>query len=234
MGYQYIRHRCSNAAWARVVSLRAAASTTDQCVVTKADASGTSSRWLLLLAAIDLTLEKSAETLQEIIRASVTPHYLHSISRTAFRYRKVLNEIVIFSVGSRSAVSLPCEENFILARNLPLNRTQPGSSLLSLEGSLGGSPPGEAFWPSGTAGGQPASGAPIRLWVIRLQLAQSSIMTISGGVPPSELPQRAVTTVTKSNPGLEAALVAARHASSPIAQPSRACFKCKPGAGWHL
>jgi hypothetical protein len=203
-------------------------------VVTKADASGTSSRWLLLLAAIDLTLEKSAETLQEIIRASVTPHYLHSISRTAFRYRKVLNEIVIFSVGSRSAVSLPCEENFILARNLPLNRTQPGSSLLSLEGSLGGSPPGEAFWPSGTAGGQPASGAQIGFWVIRLLFAQSSIMTISGGVPPSELPQRAVTTVTKSNPGPEAALVAARHASSPIAQPSRACFKCKPGAGWHL
>src|ERR1035441_10016398 len=66
MGYQYIRHRCSNAAWARVVSLRAAASTTDQCVVTKAGASGTSSRWLLSLAAIDLTLEKSAQTLQEI------------------------------------------------------------------------------------------------------------------------------------------------------------------------
>jgi hypothetical protein len=35
-------------------------------VVTKAGASGTSSRWLLSLAAIDLTLEKSAQTLQEI------------------------------------------------------------------------------------------------------------------------------------------------------------------------
>src|ERR1017187_1359877 len=66
MGYQYIRHRCSNAAWARVVSLRAAASTTDQCVVTKAGASGTSSDLLLSLAAIDLTLAKSAQTLQEI------------------------------------------------------------------------------------------------------------------------------------------------------------------------
>ena len=66
MGYQYIRHRCSNAAWARGVSLRAAASTTDQCVVTKAGASGTSSRWLLSLAAIALTLAKSAQTLQEI------------------------------------------------------------------------------------------------------------------------------------------------------------------------
>src|ERR1017187_5357713 len=72
MGYQYIRHRCSNAAWARVVSLRVAASTTDQCVVTKAGASGTSSRWLLSLAAIDLTLEKSAQTLQEIIRKAAS------------------------------------------------------------------------------------------------------------------------------------------------------------------
>src|ERR1039457_1961798 len=72
MGYQYIRHRCSNAAWARVVSLRAAASTTDQCVVTKAGASETSSRWLLSLAAIDLTLEKSAQTLQEIIRKAAS------------------------------------------------------------------------------------------------------------------------------------------------------------------
>src|ERR1035438_9834776 len=72
MGYQYIRHRCSNAAWARVVSLRVAASTTDQCVVTKAGASETSSRWLLSLAAIDLTLEKSAQTLQEIIRKAAS------------------------------------------------------------------------------------------------------------------------------------------------------------------
>jgi hypothetical protein len=38
---------------------------------------------------------------------------------------------------------------------------------------LGHSPPGEAFWPSGTAGGQPASGAQIGFWVIRLLLAAS-------------------------------------------------------------
>jgi hypothetical protein len=50
------------------VSLRPAASTTDQCVVTKAGASGTSSRWLLSLSAIDLTLEKSAQMLQAIIQ----------------------------------------------------------------------------------------------------------------------------------------------------------------------
>ena len=31
------------------------------------------------------------------------------------------NEIVIFSVGSRSAVSSPGEENFILAKNLSLH-----------------------------------------------------------------------------------------------------------------
>jgi hypothetical protein len=31
------------------------------------------------------------------------------------------NEIVIFSVGSRSAVSSPGEENFILAKNLSLD-----------------------------------------------------------------------------------------------------------------
>jgi hypothetical protein len=59
-----------------------------------------------------------------------------------------VNEIVVFSVGSRSAVSIPCEENFILARNLPLDGTKPGSSLLSMEGVLGRSPSGEAFWPS--------------------------------------------------------------------------------------
>ena len=63
-----------------------------------------------------------------------------------------VNETVIFSVGSRSAVSIPGEENFILAKNLSLDGTKPGSSLLSLEGLLGHSPPGEAFWPSGTAG----------------------------------------------------------------------------------
>jgi hypothetical protein len=42
-------------------------------------------------------------------------------------------------------VSSPGEENFILAKNLPLNRTNLDSSLLSMEGLLGLSPPGEAF-----------------------------------------------------------------------------------------
>jgi hypothetical protein len=46
----------------------------------------------------------------------------------------VAHEIVVFSVGSRSAVSIPGEENFILAKNLPLDGTKPGSSLLSMEG----------------------------------------------------------------------------------------------------
>ena len=44
-----------------------------------------------------------------------------------------VNEIVIFSIGARSAVSIPGEENFILAKNLPLDATNPGSSLLSLD-----------------------------------------------------------------------------------------------------
>src|ERR1039457_5024204 len=79
-----------------------------------------------------------------------------------------VNEIVIFSVGSRSAVSTSCEENFMLAKNLSMDGTKPGSSLLSMEGSLGQSPPGEAFWPCGTAGGQPASGAQIGFWVFWL------------------------------------------------------------------
>ena len=83
------------------------------------------------------------------------------------------NEIVIFSIGSRSAVSIPGEENFILAKNLPLDGTNPGSSLLSMEGLWGRSPPAEAFWPSGAAGGQPASGAQIGFGVIRLLLAVS-------------------------------------------------------------
>jgi hypothetical protein len=85
--------------------------------------------------------------------------------------RKGVNEIVIFSVGSRSAVKIPGEENFILAKNLPLHGREPVSSLLSLEGLLGQSPPGKAFWPSGTAGGQPASGVQIGFWGIRLLLA---------------------------------------------------------------
>jgi hypothetical protein len=55
------------------------------------------------------------------------------------------NEIVVFSAGSRSAVSILREENFILAKDLPLDGTKPGSSLLSLEGLSGLSPPGEAF-----------------------------------------------------------------------------------------
>ena len=79
-----------------------------------------------------------------------------------------VNEIVVFSVGSRSAMSIPCEENFILSKNLPLHGRKPGCSLLSMEGLLGRSLPGEAFWPSGTAGGQPASGAQIGFWIIRL------------------------------------------------------------------
>jgi hypothetical protein len=38
------------------------------------------------------------------------------------RIQKGVNEIVIFSAGSRSAVSVPGEENFILAKNQPLHR----------------------------------------------------------------------------------------------------------------
>jgi hypothetical protein len=79
-----------------------------------------------------------------------------------------VNEIVIFSVGSRSAVSIPCEENFILARNLPLHGRKPGSSLLSMERMPGHGPSGEAFWPSGAAGSQPAFGVQIGFGIIRL------------------------------------------------------------------
>jgi hypothetical protein len=93
----------------------------------------------------------------------------------------------MFSAGARSAVSSPGDENFILAKNLPLRGRKAGSSLLSMEGLLGRSLSGEAFWPSGTAGGQPASGVQIGFWVLRLLFAQvSSIMPISGGVPPGE------------------------------------------------
>jgi hypothetical protein len=42
------------------------------------------------------------------------------------------NEILIFSVGSRSVVSVPSEEDFILAKHLPLHGGKPGSSLLSV------------------------------------------------------------------------------------------------------
>jgi hypothetical protein len=59
--------------------------------------------------------------------------------------KKSGNEMVISSVGSRSAVSIPGEENFILAKNLPLDGTKPGSSLHLMERLLGQSPPGEAF-----------------------------------------------------------------------------------------
>jgi hypothetical protein len=68
----------------------------------------------------------------------------------------------MFFVGSRSAVSIPGEENFILAKNLPLDGTKPVSLLFSLEGLPGHSRPGEAFWPSRTAGGQLASESRIR------------------------------------------------------------------------
>ena len=70
-----------------------------------------------------------------------------------------VNEIVMFSIGSRSAVSIPCGENPILVEAPPLDGPNPSSSLLSMEGLQGHSPPGEAFWPSGTAKGQPAFGA---------------------------------------------------------------------------
>jgi hypothetical protein len=82
-------------------------------------------------------------------------------------------ETVIFSVGSRPAVRIPDDENIILAKNLPLDGAKPGYSLFSLQGLLGRNLPGEAFWPSGAAGGQPASGAQIGFWVIRLLLAAS-------------------------------------------------------------
>jgi hypothetical protein len=59
----------------------------------------------------------SSETVNEIVRKG----------------SGLVNEIVIFSVGSRSAVSIPCQENFILAKNLPLNVPKPDSSLLSME-----------------------------------------------------------------------------------------------------
>ena len=50
---------------------------------------------------------------------------------------------------------------------------QEGSSLLSMEGVLGRSPPGEAFWPCKTAGGQPASETQIGFWVFWLLLTVS-------------------------------------------------------------
>ena len=70
-------------------------------------------------------------------------------------------------------MGVPCEENFVLAKNVPLHGTTPGFSVPTMEGLPGHSPLGEAFWPSGTAEGQPASGAQIGFWVIRLLLAVS-------------------------------------------------------------
>ena len=67
------------------------------------------------------------------------------------RIQKGVNEIVIFSVGSRSAMSIPSCENPILVEATLLDGPNPGSSLFLTEGLLGRSPPGEAFWPSGTA-----------------------------------------------------------------------------------
>jgi hypothetical protein len=55
-------------------------------------------------------------------------------------------------------MSITCEENFILGKNLPLDGIKPSTSLLSLEGLMGRSPAGEAFWSSGTAGGFQAKG----------------------------------------------------------------------------
>ena len=97
-----------------------------------------------------------------------------------------VNEIAIFSVGARSAVSIPGEENFIPAKNLPLHRRKPGSSLLSMEGLLGRSPPGEAFWPSGTVGASLPLGRKLGFGYSGCPSRKSSIMTISGGVPPGE------------------------------------------------
>jgi predicted phage tail protein len=57
--------------------------------------------------------------------------------RQEFVTGKGVNEIVIFSVGSRSVVSIPGEENFILVKDPTRDGTKPGSSLFSLEGSLG-------------------------------------------------------------------------------------------------
>ena len=79
----------------------------------------------------------------------------------------------MFFIGSLLAVSIPCEDNFILAKNLPQHGTTPGSSLLSTEELLSCGPPGEAFWPSGAAEGQPASGAQIGFWLSRLLLTVS-------------------------------------------------------------
>ena len=67
--------------------------------------------------------------------------------------------------------------NLILGKASPLDGTNPGSSLLPLEGLLGHSPPGAAFWPSGAVGGQPASGAQIGFWVIRLVSAVTMQLT---------------------------------------------------------
>ena len=64
--------------------------------------------------------------------ANAPPHRHALQMRQEFVTGKGVNEIVIFSVGSRSVVSIPGEENFILAKNLPLDGTNLGSSLLLL------------------------------------------------------------------------------------------------------
>jgi hypothetical protein len=43
------------------------------------------------------------------------------------------NEIVMFSASAHSAVSIPCEENFILAKNLSLDGPNPGWLMESRE-----------------------------------------------------------------------------------------------------
>jgi hypothetical protein len=108
------------------------------------------------------------------------------------------NEIVIFSVGSRSAVSIPVGENFILAKNLPLYGRKLGSSLRSTEGLLGRGPPGGAFWTSGTAGGQPASGAQIGFWVFRLLFA---VFDRTDGIVPLGCPRSHPQATLRPPPG---------------------------------
>lgn len=39
------------------------------------------------------------------------------------------NQIVIFSIGSHSAVGIPCADNFIRTKNLPLRGPKPGSEV---------------------------------------------------------------------------------------------------------
>jgi hypothetical protein len=102
------------------------------------------------------------------------------VARRLVARKGVAHEIVVFSVGSRSAVGIPGEENFILAKNMPLDGTKPDSSLLLMEASLGHSPLSEAFWPSGTAGGQPVSG---RVQSMRSSCFPQAVLGKSGCPP---------------------------------------------------